>query len=85
MGRGRQRAKQTKLARNMKYHTADMDVEALQRELAGLPPVEIASPDADDDADDPYAAYYDGEFEGENADDSADSDEDDGPRLSAAL
>jgi hypothetical protein len=35
MGRGRQKAKQTKVARELKYHTPNMDVDALRRELSG--------------------------------------------------
>ena len=35
MGRGRQKAKQTKVARELKYHTSSIDVNALQRELTG--------------------------------------------------
>jgi hypothetical protein len=60
MGRGRQKAKQTKVARELKYHTSSIDVNALQRELTGgsqhyqsNPPVA----DDDDDDDDPYASY----------------------------
>lgn len=34
MGRGRQKAKQTKVARELKYSTSDIDVTALQRELS---------------------------------------------------
>ncbi|WKD61939.1 hypothetical protein CCICO_09700 [Corynebacterium ciconiae DSM 44920] len=34
MGRGRAKAKQAKVARQLKYHTPDMDLEQLQRELA---------------------------------------------------
>jgi hypothetical protein len=33
MGRGRAKAKQTKVARDLKYHTQDTDFTALQREL----------------------------------------------------
>ena len=33
MGRGRAKAKQTKVARELKYHTQDTDFTALQREL----------------------------------------------------
>jgi Protein of unknown function (DUF3073) len=36
MGRGRAKAKQTKKARELKYSSPGMDVDALQRELAGL-------------------------------------------------
>jgi hypothetical protein len=35
MGRGRQKAKQTKVARRLKYDTRPIDPERLQRELAG--------------------------------------------------
>ena len=34
MGRGRQKAKQTKVARDLKYSTHAIDVTALQRELS---------------------------------------------------
>ncbi len=37
MGRGRAKAKQTKVARELKYSTHETDLERLQRELAGLP------------------------------------------------
>jgi hypothetical protein len=33
MGRGRAKAKQTKVARKLKYHSPDTDLAALQREL----------------------------------------------------
>jgi hypothetical protein len=35
MGRGRAKAKQTKVARALKYHSPNTDLAALQRELAG--------------------------------------------------
>ena len=34
MGRGRQKAKQMKVARKLKYFSPDTDLNALQRELA---------------------------------------------------
>jgi hypothetical protein len=34
MGRGRAKAKQTKVARELKYHSPNTDLAALQRELA---------------------------------------------------
>ncbi len=37
MGRGRQKAKQTKVARKLKYFSPDTDLDALQRELASRP------------------------------------------------
>jgi hypothetical protein len=35
MGRGRSKAKQTKVARNLKYSNQDMDLESLAKELHG--------------------------------------------------
>lgn len=35
MGRGRQKAKQTKVARRLKYYSPETDYQALERELAG--------------------------------------------------
>lgn len=35
MGRGRAKAKQTKVARDLKYRTPDTDFNTLQRELHG--------------------------------------------------
>ena len=37
MGRGRAKAKQTRVARELKYHSPNTDLDALQRELAGSP------------------------------------------------
>ena len=37
MGRGRAKAKQTKVARQLKYHTPDTDLTALERELGSQP------------------------------------------------
>lgn len=34
MGRGRQKAKQTKVARDLKYYSPPTDLSALERELA---------------------------------------------------
>ena len=35
MGRGRAKAKQAKVARQLKYNSPDMDLDSLQRELSG--------------------------------------------------
>lgn len=35
MGRGRAKAKQTKVARDLKYRTYEPDLDALQQELSG--------------------------------------------------
>lgn len=57
MGRGRAKAKQTKVARELKYSTPNTDFEALQRELSGgKTPV---GPTDDDRREDPYDDGYD--------------------------
>ena len=62
MGRGRAKAKQTKVARALKYGGPETDFERLQRELAGnADSAEVAGDEVDDDedeSDDPYAKYY---------------------------
>jgi hypothetical protein len=40
MGRGRQKAKHTKVARELKYFSPDTNYNALERELTGHPPVD---------------------------------------------
>jgi hypothetical protein len=55
MGRGRAKAKQTKVARELKYSTGSLDPEALRRELATQGPGGLStrpSSDLDDDEDD---------------------------------
>ena len=37
MGRGRAKAKQTRVARELKYSSPNTDLSALQQELAGAP------------------------------------------------
>ena len=58
MGRGRAKAKQTKVARELKYGGPGFEVDRLKAELAGETPspfstVAPASSDEDED-DDPY-------------------------------
>jgi hypothetical protein len=63
MGRGRAKAKQTKVARQLKYSSGGTDLERLQAELAAgrgtEPPFATAADAEDDDAfdDDEYAQY----------------------------
>ncbi|MEU8655412.1 DUF3073 domain-containing protein [Actinoplanes philippinensis] len=53
MGRGRAKAKQTKVARELKYHSPNTDLTALQRELAGTrQPDRHFADDNDDVVDD---------------------------------
>jgi len=58
MGRGRAKAKQTKVARELKYSTQHTDFEALQRELSSQPPTAGSNGedpfDEDDFDDDTY-------------------------------
>ncbi len=57
MGRGRAKAKQTRVARDLKYRSVETDFASLERELQGKPPV-----DEHDDIPDQYAdlaAQYD--------------------------
>lgn len=70
MGRGRAKAKQTKVARALKYGGPQTDLERLQAELAGGSDSSSASEasaqdDETDDpyADDPYAKYLEDEDE----------------------
>ena len=58
MGRGRAKAKQTKVARQLKYNTPEMDLDSLQRELAGKAPQRRWDEDGDG-VDDQYAEYAD--------------------------
>lgn len=65
MGRGRAKAKQTKVARQLKYGVPQTDLERLQAELRGESGEEhVEVPEEEDEdpyADDPYAAYTDDE------------------------
>jgi len=67
MGRGRQKAKATKQAREMKYYTPGTDLSALERELTGgrthsSPAAErVSEPEVEDIYQDPYADIYVGE------------------------
>jgi Protein of unknown function (DUF3073) len=51
MGRGRAKAKQTKVARELKYSSPQTDFERLQRELSGAEDVDADINDAWDDDD----------------------------------
>jgi hypothetical protein len=53
MGRGRAKAKQTKVARELKYSSPQTDFERLQRELSGT------SADEPDDDDGPDGSWVD--------------------------
>ena len=56
MGRGRAKAKQTKVARELKYNSGGFDPDALRAELVGSEAADnaraVASDDVDEDDDD---------------------------------
>ena len=53
MGRGRAKAKQTKVARELKYNSGSLDPEALKRELASQGPGGLTTR-ATDEGDDEF-------------------------------
>lgn len=63
MGRGRQKAKHTKVARELKYFTPDTNLTALERELAGA--------GGSSEYDDLAAKYADFDEEEEEEEDEA--------------
>ena len=69
MGRGRAKAKQTKVARQLKYSSGGTDLERLQAELAAERGETTYTADSDsDDEDDEFDAYaYDGDEDEEQA------------------
>lgn len=71
MGRGRAKAKQAKVARQLKYNTPEMDLERLQRELAGNSDRDYSSSYENEYSDD----YADEDLWAKYADDEDDVDE----------
>ncbi|MBY8344437.1 DUF3073 domain-containing protein [Streptomyces spinosirectus] len=73
MGRGRAKAKQTKVARQLKYNSGGTDLSRLASELgastSSQPP--NGEPFEDDDEDDPYAQYADLYNDDEDEDDES--------------
>lgn len=62
MGRGRAKAKQTKVARELKYFSPDTDLNALERELrssSSTHAAENVAADVDQGDDDDYDDYAD--------------------------
>ena len=56
MGRGRAKAKQTKVARELKYFSPNTDLSALERELHGSSRYEPETESVEDD-EDGYGEY----------------------------
>ena len=71
MGRGRAKAKQVKVARQLKYNSGGTDLDRLRAELG------VGSDQRGGDQDDPYAAYDDDDAAGDDTGDEDDDDEDD--------
>ncbi|ANW19085.1 DUF3073 domain-containing protein [Streptomyces clavuligerus] len=62
MGRGRAKAKQTKVARQLKYNSGGTDLSRLANELGASTSSQPPNPEPfedDDEEDDPYARYAD--------------------------
>jgi hypothetical protein len=73
MGRGRAKAKQTKVARQLKYNSGGTDLSRLASELgastSSQPP--NGEPFEDEEEDDPYAQYADLYNDDEDEDDES--------------
>ena len=74
MGRGRAKAKQTKVARELKYSTGGTDLEALRKELASAPPSN-SNPSTTSWVDDETDAEFDADSDEEDDDEDAEEDE----------
>ena len=77
MGRGRAKAKQTKVARQLKYSSGGTDLSRLANELGAStsqqPPNSEPFEDDDEEEDDPYAQYADRYNDDEDEDSSDES------------
>ncbi|MER5769004.1 DUF3073 domain-containing protein [Streptomyces sp. NPDC001985] len=76
MGRGRAKAKQTKVARQLKYNSGGTDLSRLANELGASTSSQPPNPEPfedDDEEDDPYARYA------EMYNDDEDEDDESGP------
>ena len=81
MGRGRQKAKHTKVARELKYFSPNTDYNALERELGTV------VPGAEPDYEDKWADLYedeDGDSDGDDGDSESDGSVDSSVDSSAA-
>lgn len=69
MGRGRAKAKQTKVARQLKYNSGETNFDRLRAEL-GVGDSQVNGTD-DQDSEDPYAEYA--EYEDDDDEDDEDA------------
>ena len=74
MGRGRAKAKQVKVARELKYKGGGTDLDRLRQELG------VGTEAQSADHDDPYAAYDDEDSLDDDAGEEDEDDEDDWSR-----
>ena len=74
MGRGRAKAKQVKVARQLKYSSGGTDLDRLRQELG------VGTEARSADHDDPYAEYDDEDSLDDDAGEEDDDDEDDWSR-----
>jgi hypothetical protein len=58
MGRGRQKAKHTKVARELKYFSPNTDLSALEKEIGHVAPVAAGSYDDEPEYEDKWADLY---------------------------
>ncbi|WP_390618002.1 DUF3073 domain-containing protein [Flaviflexus massiliensis] len=72
MGRGRQKAKQRKVARTLKYSSPETDYRALERELMSKADEDYGEYDDSEDYDDQYSEYED-YYAGEDEDEEDES------------
>lgn len=59
MGRGRQKAKHTKVARELKYFSPNTDLTALEKEIGHVAPVAVSNFDEEPEYEDKWADLYD--------------------------
>jgi DUF3073 family protein len=69
MGRGRAKAKQVKVARQLKYNSGGTDLDRLRAELG------VGSEQRDGERDSRYSAYLDEDGSDEDADDEDEDDD----------
>jgi hypothetical protein len=74
MGRGRQKAKHTKVARELKYFSPNTDLTALEKEIGHIPPATSGfAGDNEPEYEDKWADMYDaGDETGEDGEESDD-------------
>lgn len=61
MGRGRQKAKHTKVARELKYFSPNTDLSALEKEIGHVAPAASSNFDDEPEYEDKWADLYDDE------------------------